>query len=116
MLRFLSLCWVLARLGAAVEVPAGLRPAKALGEATAEQRVVPELQLDPAAEPSPPAGARAPPNLSLRSRLIAAQNSAAASQDDVVDRQPVEVGRAEWDSLPSADLFAGAQLMPTVPH
>jgi len=56
-----------------IEVPAGLRPAKAIGETEAPptaKTVVPRSE-----KPVAPSSARVPPNLSLRSRNVAAVNS-----------------------------------------
>ncbi|KAI1732984.1 hypothetical protein Ddc_01890 [Ditylenchus destructor] len=55
----------------AIELPPGLRPAKAIGES--QQPIVPNPD-----EPAPPPNVRTPPNLSLRSRMIAALNSRSA--------------------------------------
>uniref|UniRef100_A0A7E4UUF1 Secreted protein n=1 Tax=Panagrellus redivivus TaxID=6233 RepID=A0A7E4UUF1_PANRE len=53
-----------------IDLPAGLRPAKAVGDR--EEGVIPGVN-DP--QPETPPNVRTPPNLSLRSRMIAALNS-----------------------------------------
>ncbi|CAD5227387.1 unnamed protein product [Bursaphelenchus xylophilus] len=75
MLRVVTCVLLVVGLGLALEVPAGLRPAKAVGES--EEKIVPATNEQPTA----PSNARPPPNLSLRSRHVAAQNSPSESQD-----------------------------------
>uniref|UniRef100_A0A914Z299 Uncharacterized protein n=1 Tax=Panagrolaimus superbus TaxID=310955 RepID=A0A914Z299_9BILA len=60
----------------AIELPPGLRPAKAVGEI--EKPIIPGVN-DP--QPETPANVRTPPNLSLRSRMIAALNSPEEKSD-----------------------------------
>ncbi|CAD5221309.1 unnamed protein product [Bursaphelenchus okinawaensis] len=69
----------------ALEIPTGLRPAKAVGASESEDKVVPVAEI-----PAPPANARAPPNISLRSRHVAAQNTPAESQDSTSEQNEVE--------------------------
>ncbi|KAI6238143.1 hypothetical protein M3Y99_00711900 [Aphelenchoides fujianensis] len=64
----------------AVDPPPGLRPAKAVGGEEDDRKIVPLAHA--ADSPQAPPNVRTPPNLSLRSRMIAAQNSAAAASHD----------------------------------
>lgn len=73
----------------AVDPPPGLRPAKAIGDTETSTPSNSDRKVLPIAEePIPPVNARIPPNLSLRSRMIAAQNSATAASHD---EEPQEV-------------------------
>uniref|UniRef100_A0AC34RIH5 Uncharacterized protein n=1 Tax=Panagrolaimus sp. JU765 TaxID=591449 RepID=A0AC34RIH5_9BILA len=62
--------WIFLGLATAIELPPELRPAKEIGEP--EKPIIPGVH-EPQSEI--PANVRTPPNLSLRSRMIAALNS-----------------------------------------
>ncbi|KAH7725568.1 Protein C02F4.4 [Aphelenchoides avenae] len=67
----------------AIDLPAGLRPAKAVGDS--------EAPIVPSAEQSDsPSNVRTPPNLSLRSRMIAALNSPADESQETTSNRAIQ--------------------------